>query len=231
VLERRPKGSGTFGGIAHLAFGCGAPRNRRGESGRDAAEALRRGPGSASVRRLALSAGCSLLAVVAPACAQPAPPPVARRAVSLAAEDLAVIRAAVNHVRQRHGGRRLLVVETTIAVCDGAIEVAAPPPGGCLGPRSLESVSKVLPPGSRLTAMLDFQARSARRLPIAGALGGDVTPVSATLLDFGSASDIVTVSAPSYPAAGVAAVAYRLKGADVALLLARRADGRWAVVE
>jgi hypothetical protein len=172
------------------------------------------------------------VAALALACGQPAPPPIAQRAVALDADDRAVIRAAVNHVRQRHDAERFLVVDTTIAVCDGAIEAAAPPPGGCLGRWSLESVSKVLPPGRRVAAMLDFQSRNVRRLPIAGALGGDVTPVSATFLDFGSASDdILTVSAPSYPHAGIAAIAYRLAGKDAALRLARRADERWAVVE
>ena len=166
------------------------------------------------------------------ACGTPAPPPVAVRQPSLDADDLAVIRGLLDNFRERHrDGRRFLVVDSTVAVCERRIAVVAPPPGGCLAPPVLDDVSKVLPSRSRVTALIDFQARNARRLPISGDLGADVHYVSATFLDFANGS-VVTFSAPSYPAPGAAVLTYRVKDdRHGAVRLERQADGRWVVAD
>ena len=98
----------------------------------------------------------------------------------------------------------------------------------------------MLPSSSRVTATLDFQARNSTRLPIVGTLGDDVTYISATLTDFMSASDlirqnpgreVVTFSAPSYPAPRAAVIVYYVKSSEYAVArLEQQHDGRWAVV-
>jgi hypothetical protein len=187
------------------------------------------------VRRIALTL---TLALAATSCSDPVPPPVSVRQPSLDADDLAVMKGVLDDMRERLEGASFLVVDTTIAVCAGPIEVVAPPPGGCLAAAAVDSVSKVLPLRSRVTSMFDFQARNAIRLAIAGELGADVTYVSATLIDFVSLDHrppphqgaIVTFSAPSYPAPRTAVISYRVKDAeDVALRLEQQSDGRWVV--
>ena len=177
-------------------------------------------------------ARCALIVTLASAaCDTPTPPAVAVRQPSLDADDLAVIRGLLDSFREDQGGRRFLVVDTTVAVCGRPIAVVAPPPGGCLAPPVLDHVSKVLPSRSRVTALLDFQARNARRLPITGDLGADVDYVSATFLDFAIGS-VVTFSAPSYPAPGAAVLTYRVRNDHHgAVRLERQADGRWVVAD
>jgi hypothetical protein len=188
-------------------------------------------------------ARCALVVTVATAaCGTPTPPPVAVRQPSLDADDVAVIRGVLDSMRrQRERGGHFLVVDTTVAVCESPIAVVAPPPGGCLAPPVLDDVSKVLPLHSRVTALLGFQARNAKRLPVTGGLGADVDYVSATFIDFAvgklgrdlpRGSAIVTFSAPSYPAPGVAVVAYRVKESESgAVRLQQQPDGRWAVAD
>jgi hypothetical protein len=180
-----------------------------------------------------------LLALVAAGCGQPVPPPVAAQEVVLAAGDLAVMRALLDDIRGRSGIRRFLVVHTTLAVCDRDPGVFGAPPGGCLGPQAIDGVSKVMPTAGHLTALMNFQTRNARRLPIAEALGADVACISATLVDFMSIGDlqrqhpgsaVVTLSTPSYPAPGASVLSYRMNGEPAAVRLALRPDGRWTVV-
>lgn len=181
-----------------------------------------------------------VLALGASACDSPVPP-VAQHQPSLDADDLAVMRGLLDdHVRPRAAKglieSRFLVVDTTMAVCPRDTTVFGAPPGGCLAPDWLEFVAGVLPPDRRRTAALDFQLRNARRLPIRGALGGDVSYISATLTDFISARQfrrqhagaVVTFSMPSYPAPNVAVIAYRVRQDELAAArLERQRDGRW----
>ena len=183
---------------------------------------------------LALSFACG-------ACGQPLPPPVARSVPSLETDDLSVMKGVLDDVRQRRGAGRFLVVDTTTAVCEGKVDLFGAPPGGCLSPKSVDSVSKVLEPGRSRIATLDFEARNASRLPIAGTLGPDVTYISGTLTDFVSMRDllaqhpgsaVVTFSAPSYPAPRVAVMIYRVRDAENgAVRLEQQADGRWTVAD
>ena len=187
-------------------------------------------------------ARCALITTLAAAACTTTPPPVAVRQPLLDADALAVIRDLLASFRERdQEKRRFLVVDSTVAVCERPIAVVAPPPGGCLAPPVLDSVSKVLPSRSRVTALLDFQARNARRLPVTGDLGADVDYVSATFFDFAIMnrggglplrSAIVTFSAPSYPAPGMAVLLYRVKDDHHgAVRLQQQPDGRWAVAD
>jgi hypothetical protein len=179
------------------------------------------------------------LALSVAGCRQPVPPPVSARDPALDADDLAVMKGLLDDLRQHRPSVSFLVVDTTIAICGRAIDVVAPPPGGCLAQPAIDAVQMVLPADRRVTATHDFQARNARRLPIAETLAPGVAYVSATVMDFVSvngeqerARAIVTVSAPSYPAPRVAVLAYRVKDAESgAVRLERQSDGRWLVSE
>jgi len=190
-------------------------------------------------------AACVLvLALVVPACDPAVPPPVAQRQPSLDAEDVAVMNGVLDRLRARAARAliesRFLVVDTTLAVCDRDVMAFGPPPGGCLAPRWLEFVSRVLPPTNAREAMLDFQARNVKRLPIGGPLGADVTYIPATVTDFVSERDllrqrpgaVVTFSAPAYPASRVAVIAYAVRHGELgAARLQQRAGGGWSVAE
>jgi len=196
-----------------------------------------------------LAVGALALALAVAACDQPVPPLVALREPSLDARDLGVI-AALLDARFRSGQTdtkrpRLLLIDTTVAVCAADPVVFSPPPGGCLDRQWIRLVSEALPPTSRRTATLAFEARNARRLPIPGPPGAEVTFISATLADSLSApvlladhppgSQVVTFSAPVYPSSRVAALAYRAVDAHRAVAegaarLELRMNGRWSVV-
>lgn len=190
-----------------------------------------------AARRLAVLA----LALAPIACDQPVPPPVAVREPSIEADDIAVMKGVLDDVRGRRAGGSFLVVDSTLPICAKPIEIAVAQLGGCLEPAVLDSVLKVLPSASRVTAALDFQARNARRLPIRGALGDDVTYISATLTDFVSVKDlirqhpggaVVTFSAPSYPAPRVAVMFYHVKDREhAAVRLEQQLDARWVVAD
>jgi len=184
-------------------------------------------------RRAALLA-CALAGI---ACDQPVPPPVAVREPSVDAGDLAVIRGLLDDQRRRVAPARphFLVVDTTLATC---FDVAQP--GGCLNDSAIEEVSMLLPQASVRTGTLDFASRNVMPLPIAGPLGTDVSYVSWTLIDFTSRADllrkqpagsaIVAFTRPSYPAPGIAVIAYSAFQYVVdAARLVQRSDGRWEV--
>jgi len=199
--------------------------------------------------RVDVRLGAALLAVVAVAvaCNQPAPLPVAAREPALDAGDLAVIRALIDNLVRPSEGRpapHVLLVDTTLAVCDRDPRAFGAPPGGCLDGDWVTHVAGVLPPGSARTARLAFEARNARRLPIQGPLGGNVTFVSTTLVDslpesrlladHPPRSQVVTLSAPVYPSSRVAVTAFRAVGINRnfagAARLERRMNGFWSVV-
>jgi hypothetical protein len=178
-----------------------------------------------------------LLALTTAACGDLVPPPVAQRPTALEVGDLAVMRGVLDDFRDRRPvASRFLVVDTTGAICERPSEVFGAPPGGCLGPGAIDSVSRLLPSGTRRSAVLDFQARNATRLPIVGSLGEDVTYISASLIDFTPRSDlvrrfprsaIVRFSAPSYPSARTAVMSYRFDDETGAVQLALQFGGRW----
>lgn len=198
------------------------------------------------MRRQTLVRLVGLLALVmtAGACEPPAPPPVSQRQPSLEAGDLAVIKGLLDdHVRPRAGAApdqlRVLVVDTTLADCERDVTAFGSPPGGCLAPMWLDRVRQVLPPATAREAMLDFEARNRRRLPIGGSMGDGVSSISATATDFVSESDllgqrpgvVVSVSAPSYPAPHMAVIAYAVqRGEQAAARLEQQQDGLWRVV-
>jgi hypothetical protein len=84
-----------------------------------------------------------------------------------------------------------------------------------------------------------FPARNARRLPIAGPLGEDVTYASATLVDslapsellrqYPPGSEVVTLSAPVYPAPRMALIAFAARTDVGAARAERQHDGRWRI--
>jgi hypothetical protein len=105
---------------------------------------------------------------------------------------------------------------------------------------AIEGLSRLVPRASVRTATLDFEARNARRLPLTGSLGPDVSYVSWTLADFSArenllrghpaGSALVAFSRPSYPALRVAVIAYLPHGDVVgSARLAQQSDGRWEV--
>ena len=181
------------------------------------------------------------LALAAAACDPLEPPSVTARSLSIEADDIAVMKALLDDVRGRRAGGSFLVIDSTLPICAKPIEIVATPLGGCLGPSVLDSVSKVLPSASRVTAALDFQTRNTRRLPITGALGDDVTYISATLTDFVSMRDlirqhpggaVVTFTAPSYPAPRVAVIVYHVKDLEhAAVRLEQQIGARWVVAD
>jgi hypothetical protein len=183
------------------------------------------------------------LALSTAGCETPAPPPLAVHAPSLDAGDLAVMKGLLDDQRKRAAPARprFVVVDTTLAKCSNRlIATFEPPPGGCVNHSAIEELSRLLPQASVRTATLDFEARNARRLPIAGSLGPDVSYVSWTLADFSAranllrgypaGSALVAFSRPSYPAPHVAVIAYSPYGYVVgAARLAQQSDGRWEV--
>ena len=207
---------------------------------------MRVGPGLAALF-VALAA--------AAACREPVPPPVAAPPPRLDAGDLAVMKALIDSVRRGAtppenavpatsglaSEPHVLIVDTTLAVCDRDPRVFGTPPGGCLGPEWVAQVTRVLPQGSARTGTMAFENRNRRRLPIQGSLGAGVTPISATLIDglaesallreHPPGSAVVTISVPAYPAPRTAAVAYSARQGEAgAARLEQTADGRWSVV-
>jgi len=185
----------------------------------------------------ALSVALVAFALVAGACGQPVPPPVAVGEPSVDTGDLAVIRGLIDDHRRRVAPARphFLVVDTTLASC-----VNVPPPGACLADSAIEEVSRLLPRARVRTGTLDFESRNARPVPITGSLGTDVSYVSWTLIDFSSRADllrklpagsaVVAFSRPSYPAPRVAVLAYSaFQNVVDAARLVQQADGRWEV--
>ena len=88
-------------------------------------------------------------------------------------------------------------------------------------------------------AVVDFQARNARRRPIEPVLGAAATYISTTVTDFVPLTEllrqhppgsvVLTLSTPSYPAPRLAVIAYASGGIVGAARLARRSDGLWTV--
>jgi hypothetical protein len=177
------------------------------------------------------------------------PPPLAVREPSLDADDLAVMKALLDgRLRPRRDGAlasaaaaesRFLVVNTTMAACPRDPAPLGPEPGRCMDPSWVRLVSDVVAPDLSRAVLIRFPERNTRRLAIDGPLGDDVILVSATLVDsmapgellrqYPAGSEIVTLSAPVYPGARVAAMAFAA-GADAgAARLEREMDGRWRV--
>jgi hypothetical protein len=193
------------------------------------------------------AAGLLALALAVSACDAPPPPAVEQREPSLEADDLAVIRAVLDELRrdrreampvQHVPPPRFLVVDTTMAMCRRDPEPLGPQPGRCLDPGQLTPVLEVVPAELRRTVALNFPIWTAKRLPIAGPLGDDVTLVSATLVDTlgpgelirqhpGSA--ILWLSAIGYPAPGMAVIRLSGTGSFGAARVERLSNGGWHV--
>ena len=184
--------------------------------------------------------GAALLVVLATvmACRESVPPPVVSPPARLDVSDLAVMKALIDSMAD---APHVLIVDTTLAVCDRDPRVFGTRPGGCLGPEWIAQVARVLPTATARTGMVAFEDRNRRRLPIEGSLGAGVTPISATLIDGLSASvllrdhppgsAVVAISAPVYPAPYTAVVAYSAReGQTGAARLEQTGDGRWSVV-
>ena len=172
------------------------------------------------------------------ACRESGPPPVVSPPARLDASDLAVMKALIDSMVD---APHVLIMDTTLAVCDHDPRVFGTPPGGCLEPECDAQVARVLPPEHARTGAVAFEDRNRRRLPIEGSLGAVVTPISATLIDGLAASvllrehppgsAIVAFSAPTYPAPRMAVIAYRAhEGAASAARLEQTGDRRWLVV-
>ena len=208
-------------------------------------EGMRRG----GRRRLSTVRGVWVLALAltAAACDRPAPPAVSVRQPSLDADDLAVMRALFDDLlrpRRPEGVRaqaRFLVVDTTMAMCRRDPAMLGPQPGRCLDPGWVALVSEAAPAGMARTVAMRFPAWTATRLSISAPLGDDVTFVSATVIDsvvpsemlrpYPPGSEIVTLSAPGYPAPRMAVVAFAAGTGFGAARVERQTDGRWRVAE
>lgn len=171
---------------------------------------------------------------------EPIAPAVVPPRTALDPDDVAVMRAVLDGLRERDPEtRRFLVVDSTVPFCSRPSDVFRAPPGGCLGPQAIDRLSQVLPSGTRLTAMGTFRQRNVGGLPISGSLGADVTYISPTLVDFMPLNEllkqhpggaVVSFSAPAHVAPGTAVVVYQvMAGEYVAERVTRAADGHWRV--
>jgi hypothetical protein len=186
--------------------------------------------------------------VLCAACDAPAPPPVAVREATLEAEDLAVIRALLDHFHRNAGleslraqdlAARLLVVNTTTAMCRRDPGVLGPPPGRCLSSYHANVLSEVVPPEMFPAVKLFFPSWNASGMSISGSLGDHVTLVSPTLLDMTPVSEllrrhprgstIMWLSTPGYPAPDTAVIVFGY-WAHGGARLERQQDGSWRVV-
>ena len=195
-----------------------------------------------------IARGALFLALATGSCDRPEPPVVAVRERTLEAEDLAVIRALLDHFHRDAGWEsrrarglapRQLVLGTTIGMCRRDPAVLGPSPGRCLSPYHANVLSEVVPPAMFQTVRLLFPSWNARPVLISGSLGDDVTLVSPTLLDMTSASELLRrhprgstltwLSTPGYPAPGTAVVVFGYS-AHGGARLERQHDGSWQVV-
>ena len=185
-------------------------------------------------------ARCALVVTLATAaCDTPIPPPVAVRQPSLEAEDLAVVKALFDdYFRPRVSATRFLVVGATMAMCRRDPAELGPSPGRCLNPFHVNRLAQVVSPAMFPTVRQRFPLWNALPLSIAGALGDDITVVSPTLLDMVApsellrshpGSDILWLTAPGYPAPGIAVITFDdLRGSGAARI-ERGEGGRWRV--
>jgi len=192
----------------------------------------------------AAAIACVLVAI---ACGQPVPPPVAVREPSLEAEDLAVIRALFDDffrpalsktVRASGIAPRFLVVDTTMAMCRRDPDVLGPQPGRCLSHDHANILSKVVSAEMFPSVKLRFPSWNAAAVSITGSIGDDVTLVSPTLLDmtplgellrgYPLGSTVVWLSSPGYPAPGTAVLVFGNWSLGAARL-ERHPEGRWRV--
>jgi hypothetical protein len=159
------------------------------------------------------------------------------RAGAIDADDIAVMRGVLDSLQRPY----FVVVDTTLAPCPvHPPRTSLKPQADCLSPEWLGYVSRFLPSDISRTGLLAFAERNRAKLAVTRSLGTDTTLISATVIDFVPSEDlvarhpqgtaVVTLSAPLYPAPGVAVVAYGLHQALDLLAVARlerQADGRW----
>jgi hypothetical protein len=189
--------------------------------------------------RCGLARYALITTLAAAACVTPTPPPVAVRQPSLEAEDLAVVKALFDdYFRPRVAAPRYLVVGTTMAMCRRDPAELGPSPGRCLNPFHVNRLAEVVPPAMVPTVRQRFPVWNALPLAIAGPLGDDITFVSTTLLDMVApsellrrhpGSDIVWLTAPGYPAPGIAVITFDEVRGSGAARMERGKDGRWRV--
>lgn len=185
------------------------------------------------------------------ACESSELPAVSRPGASLDGDDHLVMKAVLEDLLrpereqsiQRGRGKEatpsspplFLVFDVTAAVCehDPAPDPTLP---GCVGSWWLEHLSRLPGPYGR-SAAETFPSRNIRSLPIRGDLGDDVVyiPANAKLRElvpkYPPRTAIVAFSAPVYPRAGSAVIAYRHYFAGGGFVGLERSTGRWAVAK
>ena len=196
-----------------------------------------------TTRGLSIVAGLLVLA----ACGSSDLPKVSAPGSTLDAEDYAVMKATLRDVvsadsestqRGRTTTNPIVLFKSTVPVCDRASmptrNVGLP---GCVDRAWLDQLSRLAGPSAH-SVTASFERRNSRALPIRGDLG-DVTFVPESvdrgyqLNDFVRQSSfpraIVAFSAPAYPAAGAAVVAYRYFWHGLGFVLLRRSGTEWRV--
>lgn len=188
------------------------------------------------------------------ACDAPTPPVVSKPAPSLDGEDRAIMKAVLDDLLRAERDRSIqrgprfvrptqttasfLVFDATIAICRrqepfGPFGLVR----GCIDAEWLEHLSRVTT-APRLSAMAAFASRNSRSLRIHEPLSDDVTLIPADidpprfrelLKRRRESTHIMGLSAPVYPGAGSAVIAYRYFWSGRGFVGLSRSNGGWVV--
>jgi hypothetical protein len=206
--------------------------------------------------RTLIHAGCLACAVLTTACGSPALPAIGKPVSSLDDVDTDVMRAVLDRLRfERDESIRrgrplgsepavinavLLLFDRTVAVCVNEPSALFPSPfPDCLDHWWLERIRTLTDDFDR-SASASLRRRNALPLPIRADLGPDVAYIPAQVDNverlgefrrrYPSGSAVVRLSAPVYPSAGSAIVAYRMFWHGGGFMRLARSNGEWFVL-